>query len=489
MEDAAMLAAQTVPASHLALIDSGKRDVAHWPTPSRFDVPFDTPFHMVYGVDLLGVTIPRTEYNVSSSRNCLNFAFGSGQPHTALVTPGDYDASTLVTAINTALGQFVSRDNNTVTVASAGPSSNQLVFTCAEAFTFYLSSSSLRAVIGMNYPVDPADTGYTAPGWVPGAPDTVYSALAPKDASKLLAFPGATDGLSELKLLGQRGVEQTFVSTYSGVVTGVGALLKYVGTDIAPVVYWSVMDLDRALIGSGVITADFDTPNQQSTGSYSQILGQVVAGQGYILQLSDPNNSDANNCTTVCYGSTSVENAVSLTSGGNSVDGVLCTTVTVQTTQYVVAPPGLVDLTGERYIVLRCLELETAINGSRAFEGFNAGVGYITLGTYGYSQQSYDYTAYPPRSFQPIPSLYKLSLSFEKPDGTLYDFKGLNLQLLLLIRYLVPKQLVPSNTNTPHYKSYLPHVDTDMLQSTIQHDGRYNWCPQSSQPLRPRDIF
>lgn len=485
MEDAALLALKSVPASHLALIDSSKRDQAHFPTPSRFDVAFDTPFRMVYGMDLLSVTIPRTEYNVSSSRNVLTFSFGQpngGQRHVLSVLPGDYDGSTIVTAITNALAKYVSASNNTIAVSSAGPFSNQVVFTCPEPFTFYLSNSSLRQVVGLSYPVDPGYTGYAAPGWSPGSPDTVCSVLSPIGPGGLTAFAGPVSGGGQLTIVGESGVQQTFISTYPGVITSVGVVLSYVGTDPNPVVYWTVKTLNDSVIANGVITADFDVSSHMSSGGYTNMLAPLVAGQTYVLQLTDPYNADASNCTVAAYGSDPVEGAVALAQSG-AVNGTLCASITVQSAQYVLQPPGLIDLTGERYIVLRCLEIETAINGSRAFEGYNAGIGYIQLGTYGYSQQAYDYTAYPPRSFQPIPSLYKLSLSFEKPDGTLYDFKGLNLQLLMLIRYYVPKQPSPNNSKIPHYNPDLPKVNSNNLQTVIQNDRRYAWCPQSPLDL------
>ena len=172
-----------------------------------------------------------------------------------------------------------------------------------------------------------------------------------------------------------------------------------------------------------------------------------------------------------------VEDSGQLTAGGQPLPGCLVVTITCQGSINSIVAPGLLDLTGERYIVLRCLEVESAINGSRAFEQFNAGVGVIQLGTYGYSNQSYDYSAYPPRTFQPLSNLFKLSLSFQKSDGTLYDFKGLNLQVLLLIRYLEPDRSENSNQVTnPHYTPSLALAQSRSLQTQMAHDPRYYWC-------------
>ncbi|RYF04491.1 MAG: hypothetical protein EOO40_11160, partial [Deltaproteobacteria bacterium] len=143
MEDLAYLQAHSREASHLALIDSAQRTTALWPTASRFDVVFDTPFQNVHGIDLLGVNVPRTEYNVSSSRNILRFSFGQpgvNEKHTATIPEGDYDANTILSAANSALAGFQSAAGEAITVSALPPSasiSSRVMLTCAEPFTIY----------------------------------------------------------------------------------------------------------------------------------------------------------------------------------------------------------------------------------------------------------------------------------------------------------------------------------------------------------------
>lgn len=485
-----MVIAKSVQASHLAMVDSAKRDTTHFPTASQFDVVFDTPFHMVYGIDLLSVTIPRTEYNTSASRNTLAFSFGLpgvNQKHVVRVPEGDYDDSSILTAVNAALAQYVSSGGNVVVMMNATATqsvSNKVVFACAEVFTLYLSNSTLRAVIGFGDPVNPEFSGYAAPNWLVGGPDTVTSVLGPSSTTTSVVYTGPAASVA-YSLTTTSSVTQSFVSTSSGIVTSISVIAGAVGSPVSPTIYWTVLDASGQLMSGGTATADLDSVLRVSTGTYSTANLPIVAGGTYTLCLADPNNTDANNCLTVYAGSDTGDDSGTLqyvtAAAQQTIAGMAVTgTVVVSPADHRVWAPGLIDLTGERYLILRCLEIETAINGSRAFEGHNAGIAFIQLGNYGYSQQGYDYSAYPPRTFHPISSLSRLSLSFQKPDGTLYDFQGLNLQLLMLVRYLVPQPTTPSNTHVPHYTPNLPEVNSRQLQDLIQHDPRYYWSPQSS---------
>lgn len=484
-----MVLAKSVQASHLAMVDSAKRDTAHFPTASQFDVVFDTPFHMVYGIDLLSVTIPRTEYNTSASRNTLAFSFGLpgvNQKHLVRVPEGDYDDLSILTAVNAALAQYVSAGGNVVMMMNATAIqsvSNKVVLACAEVFTVYLSNSTLRTVIGFGDPVNPDFSGYSAPGWVVGGPDTVTSVLGPSSTATSSAYSGPAASVA-YSLTTTQSVTQDFVSTSSGIITSITVVAGAVGVPVSSVICWSVVDAGGQLVGEGTVVADVDSVSRVSTGTYTTASLPVVAGGSYTLRLADPNNTDANNCLTVYAGDSEdgagrlqyLTASVQQTIAGMGITG----SIAVSPADHRVWAPGLIDLTGERYLILRCLEIETAINGSRAFEGHNAGIAFIQLGNYGYSQQGYDYSAYPPRTFHPISSLSRLSLSFQKPDGTLYDFQGLNLQLLMLVRYLTPQPTTPSNTHVPHYTANLPEVNSRQLQDLIRHDPKYYWSPQSS---------
>lgn len=467
MDDTSFLLSNSQQASYLALVDSAERDTKTWPTAAEFEVTFDTPFTNVFGIDLLGVNAPRTEYTVSSSRNRLVFSFGAPgvrQKHAVRVPEGDYDQAGFVQAFNLALAGYTSSTGSSLTVSSVSSVAtvaNRVKLTCPEAFTVYLSDSSARLVIGFADPVNSSSSLYAAPGWSPGKADTVTSVLGPgQGAADEEAFTGPSVGNVASPVTAYKQPQQVFTAASSGIVTAVSFAFSSIGTAPAGPLTWQVSSPDGTTpFGSGQVQPDLDQVLTSATFDSAQ--APLAAGSQYLLTLTDPSNGDASNCFTVL-----------------SANGTMAATVTVQAATNVLTAPGLLDLTGERYILLRCLEIETPINRSRAFERWTAGVGMIQLGTYGYSTNSYDYTAYPPRTFPPIGSLAKLTLSFRKSDGSLYDFKGLNLQLLLLIKFLQPDTPADNNRRTPQYSPYLPQVVSRRLQEEVASDPRYSWMPR-----------
>ena len=97
--------------------------------------------------------------------------------------------------------------------------------------------------------------------------------------------------------------------------------------------------------------------------------------------------------------------------------------------------PGLVNLTGERYVTVRCPEVEQHLYRDRAFEKHHAGLGMIKMGGYGYQQQRFDFVSFPPRRFHPVGKLSKLTVRLERGDGTLYDTRGCDHTMLLVVRF------------------------------------------------------
>ena len=301
MEDLEYLMKNSKQGSHLALIDSADRNTALWPTASMFDIVFDTPFQNVYGIDLLSVNIPRTEYNVSSSRNVLAFSFGSGQKHRAVLPEGDYSASTLLAALNLCLQGFVSQQGNVLSVQALSTVTSSLVVVCAEPFTLFLSDSSSRLVLGFANPVNADSLAYSAPGWRPGAADTVTSVVSPvAGATQLTTFqgPNLTSTASAIGVTAQNTVRQSFTSTYGGACVALALPVLARGQPIAGAMSWRVLDLAGNEISAGIIQPDTDSTTP-SVGTATTTPAALQAQQQYTLELSHPGNADSSNCYLV----------------------------------------------------------------------------------------------------------------------------------------------------------------------------------------------
>ena len=102
--------------------------------------------------------------------------------------------------------------------------------------------------------------------------------------------------------------------------------------------------------------------------------------------------------------------------------------------------PGIFSLIGEPYLVIRCKEIEENSFRSLSYSKYQLGIGKIKLGIVGYSDERFDYSSVPMTEFHPIGKLSRLTLRFETSTGNLYDFKGVNHNILFTVTYYEPEQ-------------------------------------------------
>jgi hypothetical protein len=105
-----------------------------------------------------------------------------------------------------------------------------------------------------------------------------------------------------------------------------------------------------------------------------------------------------------------------------------------------ITSPGIYNLIGEKYVVLRCKEIEENSFRSLAYTKHNLGLAKFRLGIVGYSETRLDFNKVPLREFHPIGRLSRMTLRFEVSGGMLYDFKGVNHTITVAIHYLEPIQ-------------------------------------------------
>jgi hypothetical protein len=100
--------------------------------------------------------------------------------------------------------------------------------------------------------------------------------------------------------------------------------------------------------------------------------------------------------------------------------------------------PGIVNLTGVRFVVLRCPQIEENGNASLSYEKYTAGLGIFKMYSTNISHLRFDFINFKKLDMHPIGKLSKMTLRFEKADGTLYDFKGVDHHLFVAIKFLKP---------------------------------------------------
>ena len=134
--------------------------------------------------------------------------------------------------------------------------------------------------------------------------------------------------------------------------------------------------------------------------------------------------------------------------------------------KHLVTSPGIVSLIGPRYITLRCPEIEMHTSSTFAHTNASYGIATFNLGVVGYSQQRFEFNSIQFKDFHPIRQFHSMELRFELPDGSLYDFKGVDHHMLISIKTLEPTRPVfdMEPQLNPHYT---PNMLEYMTRPTI----------------------
>jgi hypothetical protein len=148
--------------------------------------------------------------------------------------------------------------------------------------------------------------------------------------------------------------------------------------------------------------------------------------------------------------------------------------ITVCKPYHKVTAPGIYNLIGDRYIVLRCPEIEENSYRSLAYTKHNMGLAKFRMGITGYGDHRMDFSSVPTREFHPIGRFSRMTLRFERPDGTLYDFKGVNHIITFAIKYYEPTQKNEFEVSVinPNYNGdFVKYLRTQEEQEEESDDG------------------
>ena len=116
------------------------------------------------------------------------------------------------------------------------------------------------------------------------------------------------------------------------------------------------------------------------------------------------------------------------------------TSVETATSQQIVSD-GLIVFQGTKYLVLRCPEIESHILGSFSTLKQSPGIAIMKLtSTNSIAHLRMDFTNIIRKPFHPIGKLTRLTFMFYDKYGNLYDFKGLDHNFLIAIKYMVPRK-------------------------------------------------
>jgi hypothetical protein len=402
MEDVRFLKDHAIEESYLMMGDSAKRDVAAYPSPSEFSIQLNMPFKNVIGVDLVNADVPRSEYTVEDGKNSLVVTC-NGVRQTVHVEPGDYNLLQLCDALTQVLDGVSAEPHSTPYTKT---SRTRLFSTMP--FTFHSNLSSLASSLGFH---------------------TTQKAFVSEIAAGAseATFSGPFPSIESVSLVAGTVIRQKFVALLGGPASGVTVQSEDGSADVEV----RIVDEEDNVLANGTIiagTAEVEVLN---------VASDLVAGETYYVEVSSSGAS-------VYVGSASGSGAPYAAEVNEGDDewiplesgDALSAEVRVDALRHSVTSPGLADLTGERYVLVRCPEVESFLHRDRAFEVHHPGLGMVKLGSNGIQEQRFDFVSFPPRKLTtPIGKLSQLSFRLEKPNGTLYNTRGLNHLLLVAVRY------------------------------------------------------
>lgn len=497
MDDVHFLVENAQEESYLFVVDSRQRDTSVHTSPSEYEVTFQAPFKNVFGLDLLDATIARTEYIIDINTNGLEYVmtqptsleefetpgWKAGKRKVAL-DPGDYNLPQLVEHLNAKLEASAAETGEPPIKCAAltNPSeiSNKVVFTCNHPFTFLMASSTLRHTLGFGDPVSTMSSQHyaTVPGWsvnkTGGASDTFLSlpatimdgdpgtaTLGPIPAGPKMQVEQVFDG---------RTLRQHFTSATSGPATMV-LVYAYGASGCPGMNVRIVRTSDGTVVATGALpgpelVTNVDNDTYEPLACPLTASHVLVEGTNYYVEM-------------LCGGTEAQHvgvyyNVDNLPVSGNRymevgdevvhVGSNACCDVATASWGHAVTSPGIVNLTGPRYVNIRCPEIESHMFRDRVNERVHAGLGMVQLRGYGFRQQRFDFVSFPPRRFHPIGRLTKLTFRLERPDGTPYNSNGVDHTLLLVLKYYSV-----SRAPRPETSSLNPEYTPDFREYMITH--------------------
>lgn len=465
MEDIYFLEKNSTKEAYLFQSDSGQRDKVAWPSPSEYEIVFDTPFKHVVGLDIIDASIPRTQYTVDTHNNLLVLSVDDGSPQSVYLDVGDHNETTIVDELNAKL-----KDAYGITAAHlSNPTilKNSIYFTSNRPFYFDFELSTCREILGFSVHATSSrwlGTYFLADERL--ANPFIYRSIA-EAPNVTLTFTGSADasakfGESETGMY----VAQRVISISSGTLSEIRIAFKTSDSqETATVVPWIFCDMDvatgdpgKVLARGDIVALNYLESGYSSTGSVARQKAYIESNTYYWIVFRLPPNVAALGGITQDTGnilmSTDSLTWYDVDNNDNPYLGKLACNVAVSQSKEKLVAPGILNLAGEPYIMLRIPEIESHLYRSRAFERYSFGVAKFKLGIVGFANDRFDYSSVPPRSFHPIGKLDKLTMKFITGSGKLYDFKGVDHQILIVVRYLQPVQMEPFNTKllNPDYE-------------------------------------
>lgn len=463
-------------------IDSSSRNRVFYATPSEYVVEFTEPLRNVYGLDILDASIPSTMYNIDYHNNSLRYYIVRPGPGSSA---SDYVEAFNVLAVSSMFCQAAedaTRKVNAYLVAddvwrSASPqvqASSVSTDTLAVSYTILhgaleVASAALLSVMG----VEASQGSWTATtfngaywfesrGVWYGTRDSTLAASIEAHMSDAMhnnvvvmsVAPGAMT--HDLVL-----TTATYVQVASGVPLSNVVACEWcveMSTVSVEVGNYNINSLASTL--AAMLAASSIVVESPSSGNMEQQNRFMFTSSGapFILDMKNSTAQEVLGFDELprvsMFASVAGLQGNARLFGAVALDGA-----------WRVLAPGVVNMLGVRYVTLRCPEIEDHLHSSRSYGSYSTGVGVFKLASPNdIANLRFDFVNLVRKPFHPIGKMSRLTFRFEFKPGMLYDFKGINHQLLITIKFYSPPRVARPATSvlnpeyTPNYLSYLTKV-------------------------------
>lgn len=427
--------------SQIVYIDSSLRNKLYYPNANEYTVEFDQPFKLVYGFDVLDATIPVTMYNIDIYNQTISFTVVQKNPASLqAIDPEQYmreisKSKTFAEAFNREVETYVVVGEETE-LSSYLPG----IMTTNDNYIMYYRKSLLTTEIQKR-------TLQSASEFYIFKYDFVDYCIKDIAANQVIIDILKSEDFSinvntndvELIYFEKHVINSTAflaiksANSYIVLINNYRKTLEAGNYDILTLINDLNDLMNPSLIDVETTTA---VPKKQAKLQFlSSHYILMNAAQGEMIKSLGFDTYP---------GTTASSNYKGWTIGTNYM--VFGAVFDSSIAKYKVVSPGLISLLGERFAILRIKELEDHLYGSYSYMQMTPGIGMFKMAAAfgGITNLRFDYTSVVRKPFHPIGKLSKLSIRFETSSGRLYDFKGVNHQLMVNIKFYVPTQKVKS---------------------------------------------
>ena len=508
IEDVDYLLQTSVEESTTLFIDSGSRDRTHYTTPSEYVIDLEEPIRDVFGMDILDAVMPNTIYNVSAENNKVRwctidtvaslidtnddtvlssemFKLGYGSPWNAWMSDTSVTFDIVVLDTNT---------NNTLisNPGSTGSSSSTIkyIVLCEKRLAVGFSLVSTTNNINIATTIEFAGAFYYAID----AAGSAAIALAKSASATGTGFALVRSGTSTPPLMWPGRVGTYDIVTYDQITLHGGRVQMQDVCKLNKQISRLRVTLCTALVETGFYNRVTSLQTAMQTAFDESDIGGVISIESTSSSGIDRQNifkftTDVGNRLILCASSSSMRgilgfdivplnaspSSYGIVTSGNASQPMY-SSVIVKGIQNLVAP-GLINLIGVQYVTLRCKEIEQHMGNVGKYGKFSTGIGvFKLLGSNEVAQLRFDYISLIRKPLHPIGRLRRLTLRFELPNGELFDFKGINHQLLVSVNYYRPdprrRRMLSKTQNSEFPTSVLnPDYDPDFMRYMQRRDA------------------